>query len=97
MHNDTITLPEALKIAEDYTGIKYHRYAESKDSFAFSIEKPGEVLYGPKSDIVSKITGEVKLDSRSIFDPWPYGEWHEVTDDLREKKSFIRRLLDKLK
>lgn len=95
--NNGMTAAEALKIAENSVGTKFHKYAESEDSFAFSIFRPGEVVYGPKSYIVSKSTGEVKQDPHKFFDPWPFGEWHAVTDDLRGKKNFIRRFLDKLK
>lgn len=63
MTNNSMTVGEALKIAENHVGTKFHKYADSKDSFAFSIFKPGEVVYGPKSYIVSKSTGEVKQDS----------------------------------
>lgn len=97
MLNHVLTVAEALKIAEDYSGCKFYKYAESTDSFAFSQWKPGEVVYGPRPYIVSKITGEAKMYMDNILDPWPFGEWHVVTDDLRGKKNFIRRFLDKLK
>lgn len=74
-----ITLTEALEIAQKYTGGKIRKYAESNDGYAFSIFKVGEIVYGPRSYIVSKKTGKIELDSRGIFDPWPYGKWHAIT------------------
>lgn len=49
-----ITLAEAIKIAEKYIGVKVYQYAESDDSYVFSVAKPGEILYGPRPYIVSK-------------------------------------------
>lgn len=73
-----VTLTEALRIAEANTGVRFYRYAESGDSFIFSSNKPGEIKYGPRPYVVSKITGEVKMNSIKWTDPWPYGEWHSL-------------------
>lgn len=97
MLNHVLTVAEALKIAEAYSGCKLYQYAESTDKFIFSPWKPGEVVYGPRPYTVSKITGEAKMYMDNLLAPWPFGKWHAVTDDLRGKKNFIRRFLDKLK
>lgn len=73
-----VTLVEALKIAEDYIGAKVYQYAESEESYAFSVLKPGEISYGPRPYIVSKKNGLVEMDTREFTDPWPYGEWHSL-------------------
>ena len=73
-----VTFSEALEIAQKYAGRKIRKYAESKDSYAFSVFKIGEVVYGPRSYIVSKKTGKIEIDSRGILEPWPYGEWHSL-------------------
>jgi len=39
-----MNVAEALKIAEHHVGTKFHKYAESEDSFTFSFFKPGEVV-----------------------------------------------------
>lgn len=68
MTNNSMTVGEALKIAENHVGTKFHKYADSEDSFAFSIFKPGEVVYGPKSYIVSKSTEKLsKIPINSLI------------------------------
>ncbi|WP_296330370.1 hypothetical protein [uncultured Acidaminococcus sp.] len=70
-----ITLAEAIKIAEKYIGVKVYQYAESDDSYVFSVAKPGEILYGPRPYIVSKKNGAIRIDLSGVFAPWPYGKW----------------------